>query len=83
MTIQKTGCRGREAAEVVEQRRRSHHCDDRKQVRPGCIPCRESIPLKPHPQVDPTTGSQASLSSFSLIANKIVLVSYVKALTPN
>ncbi|EDL23747.1 mCG68074, isoform CRA_a [Mus musculus] len=32
MTIQKTGCRGREAAEVVEQRRRSHHCDDRKQT---------------------------------------------------
>ncbi|XP_021069734.1 small integral membrane protein 23 [Mus pahari] len=32
MTIQKTGSRGQEAAEALEQRRGSHHCDDRKQT---------------------------------------------------
>ncbi|EDM04064.1 LOC360508 (predicted), isoform CRA_a, partial [Rattus norvegicus] len=32
MTIQKTGGRGRAAAELLEQRRSSHHCDDRKQT---------------------------------------------------
>ncbi|XP_052049828.1 small integral membrane protein 23 [Apodemus sylvaticus] len=32
MTIQKTGGRGRAAAELLEQRRSNHNCDDRKQT---------------------------------------------------
>lgn len=74
MAIQKMGGRGRVAAELLEQRR-SSHCDDRKQVRPGHTLLPPSLPAS-----DPTPCSHHrdscrfpqphTLSSFSFVPNE-------------